>query len=139
MNTIRYQVINPNAKVPQKATHDSAMFDLSSCEDVIIYPGDTMPVKTGLKLKPQTGYHIKIYVRSGMAIKGISLGNGTGIIDADYSGEIMVILHNHSQKDYPINIGHRIAQMELCKNEELRFVESQSIGGLHKGFGSTGQ
>ncbi len=137
--TIRYQIINRNAKLPNKATSESACYDVYSVEDVDISPNEIYPVKTGLKLKPSLGYFIRIYIRSGMAKKGIALANGVGIVDSDYNGECLVMLHNTSSEVYHVSTGHRIAQIEVAKIEDIRFIESNNLGGMHRGFGSTGE
>ena len=140
MISIRYRIISPHARVPTKGTLLSAAYDIYSSEDVIIYKDDTVPVHTGLILQPQQEYYIHVYPRSGMAKAGISIANAPGIIDADYSNELLVLLHNHSKVDYHVAIGHRIAQIMALPINELRFVESVNLINKHgKGFGSTGQ
>jgi len=137
--TVKFQFIkSSNGKLPQRATDLAAFYDIYSGEDCIVPSYEVYPVHTGIKIQPQRGYVVKIYVRSGMAKKGVFLANGTGIIDADYSGELIILLYNSTIEPYHVELGHRIAQMEVCKVEDIRFIESHNIGGEHKGFGSTG-
>jgi dUTP pyrophosphatase len=135
---VKYKIINPNAKVPQRSTPESAYYDICSCESVQIDDGSTVAVHTGLKIRPPPGYFIDIRPRSGLGLKGISISNSPGTLDYDYNGELMVILYNHSGHPYNVEIGHKIAQINLMPTQELRFHETEIKGGNHAGFGSTG-
>jgi dUTP pyrophosphatase len=138
-NTVRYKIISPNGRVPTRSTEDSAYYDVFSSEDVIIPNLETVMVHTGIKIKPQQGYFIDIRSRSSMGKNGISISNSPGTLDSDYSGELMVLLYNHSGKDYQVCIGHKIAQINIMPVQDIRFVESDVISGVHKGWGSTGK
>lgn len=138
--TVRYKIISPYAKVPTKATTSSACYDVTSAEDVDIYVGDTTAVHTGLILQPQYNHYIDVRPRSGMSKVGISIANAPGTIDSDYGNEFMVLLYNHSKKDYHISVGHRICQIGIMPVTDIRFVESVNLIDRHgKGFGSTGK
>ena len=111
-------------------------------ESIIIKPLQRLLVKTGLYISLQKGYEAQIRPRSGLALKkGISVLNSPGTIDADYRGEIGVILINLSDSDFEINSGDRIAQMVIAKHETISWkivdkLDKSKRG--DKGFGSTG-
>ena len=111
-------------------------------ESIIIKPLQRLLVKTGLYISLQKGYEAQIRPRSGLALKkGISVLNSPGTIDADYRGEIGVILINLSDSDFEINSGDRIAQMVIAKHETISWkivdkLDESKRG--DKGFGSTG-
>ncbi len=130
--------------LPQYETGGSAGLDIRSNEDGILNPGEYKLVKTGLFVEIPYGYEIQIRPRSGMALKyGVTVLNSPGTIDADYRGEIGVILINHGTLPYEIIKGERIAQMVVAKVEHAQW---QSVGSLDtstkrgtNGFGSTGK
>jgi dUTP pyrophosphatase len=139
---VRIQRIDPNAKIPIYGSEGAAAFDLYACEEVTLEPGKRATVRTGLKMAAPKGYHIKICVRSGLAAKhGLQVLNGPGIIDSDYRGEVMVILHNAGEKPYEVKIGDRIAQGLLEENTGAIFMEAD-LSPTERGeggFGSTGR
>ncbi len=130
--------------LPQYETGGSAGLDIRSNEDSILQPGEYKLVKTGLFVEIPYGYEIQIRPRSGLALKyGVTVLNTPGTIDADYRGEIGVILINHGSEPYAIIKGERIAQMVFAKVE---YAQWQSVGSLDtstkrgtNGFGSTGK
>ena len=131
-------------ELPKYETLLSAGMDLrASLESpIIIKPFQRLVVKTGLYISLQRGYEAQIRPRSGLALKkGITVINSPGTIDADYRGEIGVILINLSDSDFEINSGDRIAQMVIAKHEIIswKVVDKldDSLRG-DKGFGSTG-
>lgn len=140
--SVQFIKINDNAKLPYQATSDAACSDIYSVEDVVIPPGKTKLISTGLKVAHiPTGYKLEVYDRSGMGAKGILLGNGVGQVDSDYRGELKVILFNSNDSDFVIKIGDRIAQVALEKviNVSYRFVDSfEKTDRGEGGFGSTG-
>ena len=107
------KAIHPSAKVPTKGTSDSACHDLSSVEKKVIGPHSTSIVKTGLKVEfIDNNFKLHIYSRSGLAAKkGVFVLNAPGVIDSDYRGELMVILHNASDIPFDVEVGDRIAQI----------------------------
>ena len=139
------KIINKSKnELPKYETLLSAGMDLRADLDksVIIKPFQRLVVKTGLFISLQKGYEAQIRPRSGLALKkGISVLNSPGTIDADYRGEIGVILINLSDSDFEINTGDRIAQMIIARHEtiEWKVVDKldDSVRG-DKGFGSTG-
>ena len=131
-------------ELPKYQTLISAGMDLRANidEPVIIKPLQRLVVNTGLFISLEPGYEAQIRPRSGLALnKGITVINSPGTIDADYRGEIGVILINLSDSSFQINSGDRIAQMIIAKHETIswRVVEKldKSDRG-NKGFGSTG-
>jgi dUTP pyrophosphatase len=131
-------------ELPKYETLLSAGMDLrASLESpIIIKPFQRLVVKTGLYISLQRGYEAQIRPRSGLALKkGITVINSPGTIDADYRGEIGVILINLSDSDFEIKSGDRIAQMVIAKHETIswKVVDKldDSVRG-DKGFGSTG-
>lgn len=127
---------------PKYQTPDSAGVDLQSTEDVVIKPGERALVSTGLYLEMPSGFMAQVCPRSGLAIKnGITVLNAPGIIDADYRGEVKVILINLGQSEFSIKNGDRIAQLiflpcfqgHLIAKDELSQTERGEAG-----FGSTG-
>jgi dUTP pyrophosphatase len=131
-------------ELPKYQTLISAGMDLRANidEPIIIKPLQRLVVNTGLFISLEPGYEAQIRPRSGLALnKGITVINSPGTIDADYRGEIGVILINLSDSSFEINSGDRIAQMIIAKHETIswRVVENldKSDRG-NKGFGSTG-
>jgi len=142
-----FEKINPNATIPQKFSKYASGFDLSSCEYVVLEPGQVKAVGTGLRCairkdNEEDNYEIQVRPRSGLALKhGITVLNTPGTIDEDYRGEIKVILINHSKNSFTINIGDRIAQAVVNKIPSVHVIEgSVSLDSERgeNGFGSTG-
>ena len=141
---LKIKKINANAIIPQFMTEHSAGMDIYAClkGTVIIKPMERILISTGIAVSIPKGYELQIRPRSGLAIKhGITLLNTPGTIDADYRGEIKIILINLSNKDFRINHGDRIAQMILNKVERINFEIVESLDETDRGsggFGSTG-
>ena len=139
------KIINKSKnELPKYETLFSAGMDLRASleESIILKPFQRLVVKTGLFISLQQGYEAQIRPRSGLALKkGITVINSPGTIDADYRGEIGVILINLSDSDFEINTGDRIAQMIIAKHETIEWEAvdklDDSVRG-DKGFGSTG-
>ena len=134
-----------NNELPKYQTLLSAGMDLRAyLEDpIVLKPLQRLLVKTGLFISLHPGYEAQVRPRSGLALKkGISVLNSPGTIDADYRGEIGVILINLSDSDFMINTGDRIAQMVIAKYETISWkVVDELDDSLRgdKGFGSTGK
>ena len=139
------KIINKSKnELPKYETLFSAGMDLRANleEPILLKPFQRLVVKTGLFISLQQGYEAQIRPRSGLALKkGITVLNSPGTIDADYRGEIGVILINLSDLDFEINTGDRIAQMIIAKHETIEWEAvdklDDSVRG-DKGFGSTG-
>lgn len=130
--------------MPSYATEQSAGMDLCAAvqENVILAPGERTLIPTGLSIALPVGFEAQIRPRSGLAFKhGITVLNTPGTVDADYRGEIKVILANLGQDDFEIERGMRIAQMVIAKHESVQWniVEDleETVRGAG-GFGSTG-
>ena len=133
-----------NNKLPKYETELSAGMDVRAFLDssITLEPLDRILVKTGLFAELEKGFEIQVRPRSGLALKkGITVLNSPGTIDADYRGEIGVILINLSKEKFVISSGDRIAQLVVCKYEQPKIVLSSSLSETQrgdKGFGSTG-
>ena len=133
-----------NNKLPQYETELSAGMDVLAFLDssITLEQLDRILIKTGLFAELEKGFEIQVRPRSGLALKkGITVLNSPGTIDADYRGEIGVILINLSKDKFVISSGDRIAQLVVCKYEQPKIVLSNSLSETQrgdKGFGSTG-
>lgn len=143
---MRVKIINKSDNVlPAYETASSAGMDLRAFvdADVVLKPFERKLIPTGLYIELPDGYEAQIRPRSGLAIKsGITVLNSPGTIDADYRGEIKVILINLSQDDFTIKSGDRICQMVIAKHEKAEFVEVNEISETERGaggFGHTGK
>lgn len=106
---------------------------------VVIYPDQNLTFQTGLTLELDDDQVALIYARSGLGIKnGITLRNGTGVIDADYKGELMICLVNTSDKPFTVENGMRVAQLVITKFERFDNVKIEEKVRGEDGFGSTG-
>ncbi|NWK95097.1 dUTP diphosphatase [Sphingobium lactosutens] len=128
--------------VPAYATVHAAGMDVVSAEEMVLNPGDRHPVATGFAVAIPEGYEIQVRPRSGLALKhGITLPNTPGTIDADYRGELKVLLINHGNQPFPIARGDRIAQLVVAPVQLASFAEVDSLDDTARGqggFGSTG-
>jgi len=142
--TVKFKKLTPNAIVPTYGTEFSAGADLYSgmTEPVIINAGTTEFIKTGIAMEIPEGLVGLVYARSGMACKkGLAPANKVGVIDSDYRGEIIVALHNHSDKPVTIEPKDRIAQIVLAPYITASFNEVEELDDTERGeggFGSTG-
>lgn len=142
---MQINIINKSGHpLPKYETTASAGMDLraSISEPILLKPLERTLVKTGLFIELPLGYEAQVRPRSGLALKkGISVLNSPGTIDADYRGEIGVILINLSNEDFVIENGERIAQMVIAKHEQAQFIEVNELSETTRGaggFGSTG-
>lgn len=136
--------LNPEATLPTYGSEYAAGADLYACIDeaVSFEPGETKLIKTGLAMELPVGYAGLIYARSGLASKkGLAPANKVGVIDADYRGEVMVALHNHSTVTTFIEPKERIAQLVIAPYLTAHFEETDELSDTVRGeggFGSTG-
>ncbi|WP_289021932.1 dUTP diphosphatase [uncultured Salegentibacter sp.] len=142
---MQVKIINKSAhKLPHYETEASAGMDLRAniSEAVTLKPLERTIVKTGLFIELPVGYEAQVRPRSGLAAKkGITVLNAPGTIDADYRGEIGVILVNLSNEEFTIENGERVAQMVIAKHEHISWEEGESLQETTRGaggFGSTG-
>lgn len=133
-----------NHPIPNYETEASAGMDLRAFidESITLQPLERTIVKTGLFIELPIGYEAQVRPRSGLAAKkGITVLNAPGTIDADYRGEVGVILVNLSNESFTIENGERIAQMVIAKHERAEWIEVETLSETSRGeggFGSTG-
>jgi dUTP pyrophosphatase len=140
---IKVNRLNYLAVIAQYQTKGAAGMDLHSTDQLVIKPGERTLVGTGLSIQLPKGFEAQIRSRSGLAIKqGIVCLNSPGTIDSDYTGEIKVILMNHSQEPFLVKVGERVAQMVVARVEQATFFEVKELEFTERGsggFGSTGK
>lgn len=143
---MKVQIINKSHhQLPQYATVQSAGVDLRANldEPVVLAPLQRALIPTGLFISLPVGYEAQVRPRSGLAIKkGITVLNSPGTIDADYRGEICIILINLSQEEFVVNDGERVAQMVIARHEQAEWVEVETLDETDRGaggFGHTGK
>lgn len=129
-------------QLPSYETANSAGMDIRAAEEKTIQPGEIALIKTGLAMALPSGYEAQIRPRSGLALKkGITVLNTPGTIDADYRGEIGVILINHSKETFSVERGMRIAQVIIAPCVQVELQEVEDLDKTDRGaggFGSTG-
>ena len=141
---VNIKKLNENAKMPTYGSEYAAGADLYAATDcdTVILPNETKLIGTGLSIEVPEGYGAFIYARSGLASKrGLAPANKVGVVDADYRGEIMVALHNHSSEPQTVSAGERIAQMVIAPFLKAEFCEVDTLSSTVRGeggFGSTG-
>ena len=144
MEMIRVKKLKDNAILPTYGSLEAAGADLYACleESVTIQPGCSVFIPTGLAMEIPKGYAGLIYARSGLACKrGLAPANKVGVVDSDYRGEFMIVLHNHGQEAQVINHGERIAQLVVTPVFTPGFAEVSDLTDTQRadgGFGSTG-
>lgn len=133
-------------RTPEYATAGSAGMDLSACikSEISIKPGEIVKVNTGIAIQiPHSGIGGFVFPRSGLSSKhGISLVNCVGVIDSDYTGEIICPVINHGSSDYTIKPGDRIAQIVFMPVLNVKLQETDKLEATERGaggFGSTGE
>ena len=143
---IQVKIVNEGKQqLPQYATAGSAGMDLRADIDkpIVLKPLERKLIPTGLKIALPVGYEAQIRPRSGLAIKyGVTVLNSPGTIDADYRGEVCVILVNLSNVDFVVNPSERIAQMVVAKHEQVDFQIVETLDETERGdggFGHTGK
>ena len=130
--------------LPSYETEDAAGMDLRAAvtDDVVLEPGERALIPTGLAIALPSGYEAQVRPRSGLALRnGISLVNTPGTIDADYRGEVGVIVINHGAEAFTVDRGMRIAQMVTAPVTQASWLETDTLSDTARGaggFGSTG-
>jgi dUTP pyrophosphatase len=127
--------------LPAYATEQSAGLDLRAnlSEPVVLHPLERKLIPTGLHIALPVGYEAQVRPRSGLALKhGLTVLNSPGTIDADYRGEIGVVLINLSQDDFTIGDGERIAQLVVARCEQAELVEVEQLDETERGEGGYG-
>lgn len=145
MNPIRVKKLRPGALLPTYGSAEAAGADLYACleEPVTIAPGETCWVPTGIALEVPKGCAGLVYARSGLACKrDLAPANKVGVVDSDYRGEIMIVLHNHGSQVQRIENGERIAQLVITPVLTPGYEEAEQLDDTVRGnggFGSTGK
>ena len=127
--------------LPQYATSQSAGMDLRAnlSEPIVLHPMERRLIPTGLYIALPDGFEAQVRPRSGLALKhGLTVLNAPGTIDADYRGEVGVVLINLSQDDFVINDGERIAQMVIARYEQATFKVVEELDETERGAGGYG-
>lgn len=142
---INVKKTDENAKLPTRGSEYAAGYDLYAHMDVdelLIQPGETVKIGTGISVEIPVGYFGGIFARSGIAAKkGLRPANCTGIVDSDYTGEVIVALHNDSNDFQTVTNGERIAQLVIIPFLSAEFTEVDELDETDRGgngFGSTG-
>ena len=139
---LRIKVVNKGHQpLPQYATTQSAGMDLRANleEPIVLKPMERRLIPTGLHIALPEGYEAQVRPRSGLALKkGVTVLNSPGTIDADYRGEVGVLLINLSMEDLTVNDGERIAQMVIAKHEQPALVEVDVLDETERGAGGFG-
>lgn len=144
MEIVRVKKLKSGAKLPVYGSAEAAGADLFACmeSEVVIEAGESAFVPTGLAMEIPKGYAGLIYARSGLACKhGLAPANKVGVIDSDYRGELIVVLHNHSGERKIVSHGDRIAQLVIAPVLTPTFTETDTLSDTQRnagGFGSTG-
>ena len=144
MNPIRVKKLHPMAVLPTYGSAEAAGADLYACldEDVTIAPGASAWIPTGIAMEVPKGCAGLIYARSGLACKrGLAPANKVGVVDSDYRGQVVVVLHNHGAEPQTLSHGERIAQMVITPVWTPPYEEVEDLTDSDRGtggFGSTG-
>ena len=139
---VKIKIVNTGHQpLPAYATQQSAGLDLRANldESIVLRPMERRLMPTGLRIALPEGYEAQVRPRSGLALKhGITVLNTPGTIDADYRGEVMVLLVNFSQEDFIINDGERIAQLVVARYEQADFLSVEELDETERGAGGYG-
>lgn len=144
-NIVRVKKLDERAIIPSRGSAAAAGADLYALTDgdISVAPGETVFVHTGIALEIPFGLVGLVYARSGLACKnGLAPANKVGVIDADYRGEVMIALHNHSSEPRTVSSGERIAQLVIAPYIPAVFEEAEELSDTVRGeggFGSTGK
>lgn len=134
---------NTDLPLPSYATAGAAGFDLRAAASLSLAPGQFAMVPTGFAMAIPAGYEMQVRPRSGLAAKhGVTVLNSPGTVDSDYRGEVAVIMINHGDSNFDINLGDRIAQGVIAAVVQMPFHEADSLDTTERGsggFGSTGK
>mgnify|MGYP004637522333 CR=1 FL=1 len=144
MLKVNVKKLRDDAVLPKYGSPYAAGADLYACldGDVIIAPGETKMIHTGIAIELPENTVALVYARSGLASKrGLAPANKVGVVDCDYRGELMVALHNHSAESQTVEKGERVAQMVITPYFTAEFAEARELSETVRGsggFGSTG-
>lgn len=140
--TVHFKRLHPDARAPERGTAFAAGWDFYAVEDVTLPPGEWSLVPTGLAIALPPGYELQLRPRSGLALRhGVTLLNAPGTIDADYRGEVKVLMINHGSAPFVAAKATRIAQGVVARHAELTWSEVDALPESDRGqggFGHTG-
>lgn len=140
--TMKVKKLDPQAMMPRYGTEHAACFDLHALlpeGGLLLQPGHTALIRTGLSFEIPVSWAMEVYSRSGHGFKnGVRLANCVGIIDADYRGEVMVKLVNEGTEAMPVLHGDRIAQAKLSQVPVVEFCEAEELSSTARGEGGLG-
>ena len=145
MESIHIKLLRPGARVPTYGSREAAGADLYACleEAVTILPGRTEKIPTGIALEVPRDCAGLVFARSSLGAKrGLAPANKVGVIDSDYRGEVLVMLHNHGDQPQTVEPGERVAQLLIVPVCTPGFLEVAELGDTDRGtggFGSTGR
>jgi len=139
MIAVKFKKLRDDINLPRYLTEYSSGMDLEAAEDCTIFEHTTCLVKTGLAVELPPGFEMQLRPRSGLALKqSIIMPNAPGTIDADYRGEIGVILHNYGDNPFEIKKGQRIAQAIISRIDHLIIQEVDELSPTGRGAGGFG-
>lgn len=129
-------------ELPRAMSHGAAGLDVRAAAPSVLQPGEWAAIPTGLQMAVPEGVEIQVRPRSGLAFRhGVTVLNAPGTIDADYRGEVKVLLINHGREPFVIERGMRVAQLVVAEVAEVSVIETDALAGTDRGaggFGSTG-
>ena len=134
-------LLHPAARVPARGSAGAAGYDLSASEDASVPARGRAAIPTGIAIRVPPDHYARVAPRSGLAVKGMAVG--AGVVDSDYTGEVKVVLFNHTDDVFVVRTGDRVAQLvfERISTPDLRVVAAGSFEATMRGaagFGSTG-
>lgn len=142
MKKVSIKLLNSTAKIPTRGSLYAAGYDLYASGEHIIDAGSTLKVSTGIAIQIPYGYFGAIFARSGLSVnEGLRPANCVGVIDCDYTGEVIVALHNDSRHHRRVHDGDRIAQLVIIPYQAVEFEQVDDLKETERGdggFGSTG-
>lgn len=131
--------LTPTARLPIRATEHASCFDVHADMDGTLPPGGRLLVKTGLAVAVPPGFEVQVRSRSGLALKhGVAVLNSPGTVDADYRGEVGVILINHGREPFVFHRGDRIAQLGVYRVEMCAAIAVEQLEDTARGAGGFG-
>ena len=146
IDSVKVKKLDPKAKLPEVSSEYAAGADVFACLDqsaIVLAPGETAKISTGLAIEPPSCSWVGVFARSGLATKeGLRPANCVGVVDSDYRGPIIVAVHNDSNQIRFITDEEKIAQLILFPKYEWKFEEVEELSDTDRGaggFGSTGK
>ncbi len=142
LKPLKFKKLDPNAVTPTKPYDTDTAYDLYSLDKHIINSGEIIKVSTKIAIEPEYNIAVEIRPRSGLSKKGIKIANQPGTIDQNYRNEIIILIHNTTDRDYTIEKHDRIAQMKIEKVFPVQLIEVNELSTTDRnlnGFGSSGK